>query len=29
LTAAGVESRITRTLPRSEYWANMLVQQQG
>ena len=29
LTAAGVESQITRTLPRSEYWANMLVQQQG
>ncbi len=27
LTAAGVESQITRTLPRSEYWANMLVQQ--
>jgi 4-diphosphocytidyl-2-C-methyl-D-erythritol kinase len=27
LTAAGVESKITRTLPRSEYWANMLVQQ--
>ena len=26
LTAAGVESQITRTLPRSEYWANMLVQ---
>jgi 4-diphosphocytidyl-2-C-methyl-D-erythritol kinase len=29
LTAAGVESQITRTLPRSEYWANMLVKQQG
>jgi 4-diphosphocytidyl-2-C-methyl-D-erythritol kinase len=29
LTAAGVESQLTRTLPRSEYWANMLVQQQG
>ncbi len=29
LTAAGVESQITRTLPRSEYWANMIVQQQG
>ncbi len=29
LAAAGVESQITRTLPRSEYWANMLVQQQG
>jgi 4-diphosphocytidyl-2-C-methyl-D-erythritol kinase len=29
LTAAGVESQITRTLPRSEYWANMLVQQEG
>ncbi len=29
LTAVGVESRITRTLPRSEYWANMLMQQQG
>jgi 4-diphosphocytidyl-2-C-methyl-D-erythritol kinase len=27
LTAAGVQSQITRTLPRSEYWANMLVQQ--
>jgi 4-diphosphocytidyl-2-C-methyl-D-erythritol kinase len=27
LTAAGVESKITRTLPRSQYWANMLVQQ--
>ncbi len=27
LTAAGVESKITRTLPRSEYWANMIVQQ--
>ena len=27
LTAAGVQSHITRTLPRSEYWANMLVQQ--
>ena len=27
LTAAGVDSQITRTLPRSEYWANMLVQQ--
>jgi 4-diphosphocytidyl-2-C-methyl-D-erythritol kinase len=26
LTAAGVESQITRTLPRSEYWENMLVQ---
>jgi len=25
LTAAGVESRITRTLPRSEYWAKMIV----
>jgi len=25
LTAAGVESQITRTLPRSEYWANMIV----
>ena len=25
LTAAGVESRLTRTLPRSEYWANMIV----
>ncbi len=29
LTAAGVESQITRTLPRSEYWANMLVRQRG
>jgi 4-diphosphocytidyl-2-C-methyl-D-erythritol kinase len=29
LTTAGVESQITRTLPRSEYWANMLVKQQG
>ena len=29
LTAAGVESQITRTLPRSEYWEKMLVQQQG
>jgi 4-diphosphocytidyl-2-C-methyl-D-erythritol kinase len=29
LTAAGVESQLTRTLPRSEYWANMLVPQQG
>jgi 4-diphosphocytidyl-2-C-methyl-D-erythritol kinase len=29
LTASGVESQITRTLPRSEYWANMLVRQQG
>ena len=27
LTAAGVENQLTRTLPRSEYWANMLVQQ--
>jgi len=27
LAASGVESQITRTLPRSEYWANMLVQQ--
>ena len=27
LTAAGVQSQITRTLPRSEYWAKMLVQQ--
>jgi 4-diphosphocytidyl-2-C-methyl-D-erythritol kinase len=27
LTAVGVESQITRTLPRSEYWANMLVRQ--
>ena len=27
LTAAGVESQITRTLPRSQYWAQMLVQQ--
>lgn len=27
LTTAGVQSQITRTLPRSEYWANMLVQQ--
>jgi len=27
LSASGVESQITRTLPRSEYWANMLVQQ--
>jgi 4-diphosphocytidyl-2-C-methyl-D-erythritol kinase len=26
LTAAGVESQITRTLPRSEYWANMIVE---
>jgi 4-diphosphocytidyl-2-C-methyl-D-erythritol kinase len=26
LTAAGVESQITRTLPRSEYWGRMLVQ---
>ena len=25
LTAAGVQSQITRTLPRSQYWANMLV----
>ena len=25
LTAAGVESRITRTLPRSEYWDKMIV----
>jgi 4-diphosphocytidyl-2-C-methyl-D-erythritol kinase len=29
LTAAGVESEITKTLPRSEYWAKMLVQQRG
>jgi 4-diphosphocytidyl-2-C-methyl-D-erythritol kinase len=29
LAASGCESQITRTLPRSEYWANMLVQQQG
>ena len=29
LAASGVQSQITRTLPRSEYWANMLVQQQG
>jgi 4-diphosphocytidyl-2-C-methyl-D-erythritol kinase len=29
LAASGSESQITRTLPRSEYWANMLVQQQG
>ena len=29
LTAAGVQGQITRTLPRSEYWANMLVQQEG
>jgi 4-diphosphocytidyl-2-C-methyl-D-erythritol kinase len=27
LAASGVESKITRTLPRSEYWANMLEQQ--
>ena len=27
LTAAGVPSQITRTLPRSEYWEKMLVQQ--
>ncbi|MGZ6056668.1 MAG: 4-(cytidine 5'-diphospho)-2-C-methyl-D-erythritol kinase [Isosphaeraceae bacterium] len=27
LTSAGVQNQITRTLPRSEYWANMLVQQ--
>jgi 4-diphosphocytidyl-2-C-methyl-D-erythritol kinase len=27
LTAAGVSSQITRTLPRSEYWEKMLVQQ--
>ena len=27
LTAAGVEGQITHTLPRSQYWANMLVQQ--
>ena len=26
LTAAGVASQITRTLPRSEYWANMIVE---
>ena len=26
LTAAGVQSQITQTLPRSQYWANMLVQ---
>jgi 4-diphosphocytidyl-2-C-methyl-D-erythritol kinase len=26
LTAAGVKSQITRTLPRSKYWENMLVQ---
>ncbi|HEY2470097.1 MAG TPA: 4-(cytidine 5'-diphospho)-2-C-methyl-D-erythritol kinase [Terracidiphilus sp.] len=26
LTAAGVESQITRTLPRSKYWEEMLVQ---
>jgi 4-diphosphocytidyl-2-C-methyl-D-erythritol kinase len=26
LTAAGVESQITRTLPRSEYWARMLAE---
>lgn len=25
LTAAGVESQLTRTLPRSEYWAKMIV----
>jgi len=29
LAASGFESQITRTLPRSEYWENMLVQQQG
>jgi 4-diphosphocytidyl-2-C-methyl-D-erythritol kinase len=29
LTASGVQSQVTRTLPRSEYWANMLVRQQG
>jgi len=29
LAASGFESQITRTLQRSEYWANMLVQQQG
>ena len=27
LAASGVEGQITRTLPRSEYWANMLVRQ--
>jgi 4-diphosphocytidyl-2-C-methyl-D-erythritol kinase len=26
LTAAGVESQITRTLPRSKYWAEMIVE---
>jgi 4-diphosphocytidyl-2-C-methyl-D-erythritol kinase len=26
LTAAGVQSQITRTLPRSEYWAKMIVE---
>lgn len=26
LTAAGVESQLTRTLPRSEYWAKMIVE---
>jgi 4-diphosphocytidyl-2-C-methyl-D-erythritol kinase len=26
LTAAGVESQITRTLPRSEYWESMIVE---
>jgi 4-diphosphocytidyl-2-C-methyl-D-erythritol kinase len=26
LTATGVQSQITQTLPRSQYWANMLVQ---
>jgi hypothetical protein len=25
LTAAGVESQITHTLPRSKYWAEMIV----
>jgi 4-diphosphocytidyl-2-C-methyl-D-erythritol kinase len=27
LAAAGVQSQITQTLPRSKYWAEMLVQQ--
>jgi len=26
LTAAGVESQITQTLPRSKYWAEMIVE---
>jgi 4-diphosphocytidyl-2-C-methyl-D-erythritol kinase len=29
LSAAGVESQLTRTMPRREYWEKMLVQHEG